>query len=581
MSVCEFFEWFANYYKGNLWHVELTLAHDLALVPCVLVGSGGTGKTLIMEGIAFTYKKEERVLVYSTLKTEADKWLYCINIKKLENEGRVDKAIEFLIDSRVKFIGIDEVLRLAPCSLQALLQLLERRTLNYGTAELKLDKVSIIGTTNPITESPDIVEPPRHLLNRFNLIPFPTQRLYFMIKWKPRRHEELIEEMEKTAPQLDREKIRKEIEDIKVSEEMEILLSSLCRVFNYCKHAYSCDRSLLGTNEGCSMCNPMYLCRFITEPISGWRIKRNAYLVAKALAYIRGKDRVTRDEVKDAILSATYYKTKINFETDAVNVFPEIQSIGFPIDQVTALQLFIDKAMTILNNTFRTLYDILTQEKAISNMLASRVELRTTLEKLKSESPILAVNTLIETALETLPLREVSEVISKLLGKIPKSDSKSSYLLGNHPYFTEEYLGSINEYITQLSELKSRKVLGKILKLAGEIKERGFSDESKMKLLTYLVTLRLISEDKYQQCKYRIREHLIKIAKEITEKDITKLVTILKSIYRDLDEEIIKEEVKSLIEDIKGVVYLSYKEKRQTQYEYRTLMDYFYGGKAR
>lgn len=345
-----FYKYFTNYYYGPRYYVEQLLAHHFASIPLCLLGDAGTGKTLLAELLHYLHDESISRIFYFKAREDIDKFLATINLRKLQEYGRVDQAIEFILPENLRVLVIDEWLRGMRETLQALLQITEEKSFNYGTAKISWKDLSIIMTANPIEKSPDIIIPPEHLLNRINNIWVPTLGLNWQILWRPLKHTEIIESAREfvreigpiTSEELDRYSAL--IKDIKVHRDLELIMKTAVRAVTFCKFSETREASTM-TEKPCDRCDFKPVCSRVVSSPSGWRLLRNTYHIAKALAFVRFRDEVIEEDVRDALFASLFYKVKLNIDLIGVH------------DEVSAMIKFID----ILVNDVKEAWEILRQ----------------------------------------------------------------------------------------------------------------------------------------------------------------------------------------------------------------------------
>jgi MoxR-like ATPase len=347
-----FYRYFTNYYYGPINYVEQLLAHHFASIPLCLLGDAGTGKTLLAELLYYLHDKNIARIFYFKAREDIDKFLATINLKKLQELGRVDRAIEFILPKSLRLLVIDEWLRGMRETLQALLQITEEKSFNYGTARISWKDLSIILTANPIEKSPDIIIPPEHLLNRINNIWIPTLGLNWQILWRPSKHTEIIENAKEfvreigpvTSEELDEYSTL--IRNVEVNRDLELIMKTAVRAVTFCKFSETREASTM-TEKPCDRCNFKPICSRVISAPSGWRLLRNTYHVAKALAFVRFRNEVTEKDVRDALFASLFYKVKLNI--DLLGVYDEVSAM---IKFVDLLMNDVIEAWEILRQTY-------------------------------------------------------------------------------------------------------------------------------------------------------------------------------------------------------------------------------------
>jgi len=348
--ILNFYEYFHRFYYGPQLYVQQLLAHHFASIPICLLGDAGTGKTLLAELLHHLHDPRITRIFYFKAREDIDKFLATINLRKLETHGRVDKAIEFILPETLRLLVIDEWLRGMRETLQALLQITEEKSFNYGAARISWKDLSIVMTANPIEKSPDILIPPEHLLNRINNVWIPTLGLHWQILWTPLKHTEIIENAIRMANEIgpitsdELDYYAEMIKKIHVPRDIEYLMKTAVRAVTYCRYSETREASTL-EEKPCDKCGFKPICAKVSSSPSGWRLLRNTYHVSKALAFVRFRNEVTIDDLRDALFASLFYKVKLNI--DLLNVH----------DEVTAMTKFVD----MLINDIKDAWEILRQ----------------------------------------------------------------------------------------------------------------------------------------------------------------------------------------------------------------------------
>ncbi len=384
--ISQFYDFFTRYYYGPTLYIEFLLAHHFATIPICLLGDAGTGKTLLAELIYVLHDPEIARIFYFKAREDLDKFLASINLRKLQELGRVDLAIEFILPENLRLLVIDEWLRGTREALQALLQITEEKSFNYGVARIDWRNLSIVMTANPIEKSPDIIVPPEHLLNRINNVWIPTLGLNWQILWNPKKHEEIIEEAKAHATEIGRidsselERHSEAIRRVEIPRDLEVLLKTAVRAVTYCRFSATREASTL-LERPCDKCGYKPICAKVQCSPSGWRLLRNSYHVAKALAYVRMKSTIDENDIKDALFATLLYKVRLNNELLSA------------YDDITAMIKFIDELLSDVRDSWEVLkdcYKASNYEDALNRYIEAltySTNLPEELNKLLSEKP--------------------------------------------------------------------------------------------------------------------------------------------------------------------------------------------------
>jgi len=150
-----------------------------------------------------------------------------------------------------------------------------------------------------------------------------------------------------------------EIKRIEFPKDLEILLKTAVRAVTYCRFSATREASTL-TEKPCDKCGYKPVCAKVQSAPSGWRLLRNSYHVAKALAYVRMKSAVDEQDVKDALFATLLYKVKLNNEL--LDCY----------DDVTAMLKFIDELLSDVRESWdllKSVYSAWSYSEALSKYI--------------------------------------------------------------------------------------------------------------------------------------------------------------------------------------------------------------------
>ncbi len=140
-------------------------------------------------------------------------------------------------------------------------------------------------------------------------------------------------------------------------------MKTAVRAVTYCKFSETREASTM-SEKPCNKCNFKPVCSRVISSPSGWRLLRNTYHVAKALAFVRFREEVTEKDVRDALFASLFYKVKLN--TDLLGVHDEVSAM---IKFVDVLFNDVTEAWEIL----RQVYDANTYDEAYEKYISTLI----------------------------------------------------------------------------------------------------------------------------------------------------------------------------------------------------------------
>ncbi len=296
---------------GNRENNELMFAACINPQPTnvIIIGSPGTSKTtsvnIIARLLGQTFSK-----VQATPNLDINKVLGPIDLKKLV----VDKAevVNWSEWTHAYFKFIDEFNRLTPESAVSLMEILDtsrgKRSLHINQHEAPtLPPGPLFATMNNPDSGTNEVFPP--MLDRFDMC---------IVMKHPHAHDLLrigSGELSKyAAPQAmakaQFESLKKEVGHIKVPPAVLRYVSMAVRDLSYCNYG-EMETKTAAAAEHCARS-----CRFCPKidhraPASP-RVLLSIVSMAKALAYVRGKDEITFEEIRSLVAAAIRHRIRLN-----------------------------------------------------------------------------------------------------------------------------------------------------------------------------------------------------------------------------------------------------------------------------
>ncbi|RLE53164.1 MAG: hypothetical protein DRJ30_07105, partial [Candidatus Methanomethylicota archaeon] len=284
------------------------------------LGFRGSGKTHLMECLLKTIDPNVRAIAQGYLSAELEDIFARPDIAKLI-QGEEKVVFKKMVKARVK--AFDEIQRLGPSALSTLFRLLTSGTVLYMDQEAGVKEFWVISTANPTEVGEDQlnVAIPEPLWDRFEAVLWvPIPKLHHLLQINGK-----IEELKEAIPIIWKEedllKLWKEVKNVELGVENELIITLMLRILGFCKYAQDYDGSSLTEEqkrEFCSKCGSHYLCSQILRPPSV-RAKMAWIKMAKGLAYLRGRDKVEIKDLEDSFPVVFYKRIKLMDEDQIPN----------------------------------------------------------------------------------------------------------------------------------------------------------------------------------------------------------------------------------------------------------------------
>jgi len=294
------------------YYLEATLACFASRANLCLLGFRGSGKTHLMECLMKTVDSSITAIQQGYLSAELEDVFARPDIAKLV-QGQEEVVFKKMVYARIK--GFDEIQRLGVGALSAMFRLLTTGTVMYLDKEEGVKEFWVIATANPTEYSNDVmnIRLPEPLWDRFDgVLWVPIAKLKYLRKINGK-----IERLKEALPIIWREedllRLWKEVDEVKVSEELELIITLMNRILGYCKYAQDNDASSLTEElkrELCGKCSKAYTCSLIARPPSV-RAKLSLIRIAKGFAYLRCSNEVSLDDVEKAFPLVYWKRIKL------------------------------------------------------------------------------------------------------------------------------------------------------------------------------------------------------------------------------------------------------------------------------
>jgi len=310
------------------YYIDITLSAFASRSKICLLGFRGSGKTHLMECLLKSIDPKISAIAQGYLSAELEDIFARPDVSKLiKGEERV--VFKKMVKARVK--AFDEIQRLGPSALSTLFRLLTTGTVLYMDKEEGVKEFWVIATANPteIAEDQLNVAIPEPLWDRFDATLWvPIPKLHYLIEINGK-----IEDLKEAIPIIWREEdllsLWREVKNVKLEPELELLITIMLRILGFCKYAQDFDGSSLTEEqkrELCSKCGNHYLCSLILRPPSV-RAKMSWIRMAKGLAYLRGRDHVEIKDLEDVFPVVFYKRIKLMDEDQIPNKLEALKSL--------------------------------------------------------------------------------------------------------------------------------------------------------------------------------------------------------------------------------------------------------------
>jgi len=282
-------------------YVDSILASFASKAHMCLLGFRGSGKTHVMECLTKMIDKQCVSIQQGYLSAELEDVFARPDIPSLM-KGEEKVVWKNMVTARVK--AFDEIQRLGVGALSAMFRLMTTGTVMYLDQELGVKDFWVIATANPTELSEDTlnVRLPEPLWDRFyGVLWIPIAPLKYQIRINGR-----IERAKEALPVVWKEKdlleLWKTVENVKISEEIEYVITLINRILGFCQYAQNYDASSLTEmqkRELCSKCVQSYICSRIARP-SSVRAKLALCRLSRGFAFLRGAKEVELIDVEKA-----------------------------------------------------------------------------------------------------------------------------------------------------------------------------------------------------------------------------------------------------------------------------------------
>jgi len=309
-------------------YIDITLSAFASKSNICLFGFRGSGKTHLMECLLKTIDPNVTAIAQGYLSAELEDIFARPDVSKLlQGEERV--IFKKMVKARVK--AFDEIQRLGPGALSTLFRLLTTGTVLYMDQEEGVKEFFVIATANPTEVGEDQlnIPIPEPLWDRFDgILWVPIPKLHHLLKINGK-----IENLKEAIPIIWREedllRLWKEVKSVKLSDELELLITIMLRILGFCRYAQDYDASSLTEEqkrELCGKCGSHYLCSMILRPPSV-RAKMAWIRLAKGLAYLRGRDHVEIKDLEDVFPVVFFKRIKLMDEDQIPNKFNALREL--------------------------------------------------------------------------------------------------------------------------------------------------------------------------------------------------------------------------------------------------------------
>ncbi len=290
-----------QYFKGEDEIIDMFLAGIFSESKILLHASPGKGKSLLAETTAELCNTSYARVQGSSGLTES-KLLARYDIAKLM-KGEEEVNWRKFVSAHIKLL--DEVNRCHPVILSSIFTMLQEKMAIYGDERYEVPDYAFIATMNPADGGTYTLSPP--LVDRFDFC-LRLSSVTFYDKITMLNGGRI--DVDPVLKEGDLEKIWADVKKVEVPMDIKVLLAGYVRDLQLCVHG---EKEFLTNFPSC--CTECRFNNWICSDIDNrYPISERAYLsslkVAKALAYLGGRDEIGKDDAiavfKTALLHRLY-----------------------------------------------------------------------------------------------------------------------------------------------------------------------------------------------------------------------------------------------------------------------------------
>jgi len=311
-----------KYFFHNNFYINALLSCFASRCPLLLLGYRGSGKSFLMELLLSTIDPAIVHHQQGYLNAEFE--------DVLARPSLPDFKVIFKKCALAHCRGWDEIQRLHPSTLSALLKLLSSGEVHYLDEVLKVEPHFEIFTANPWDMSFDAlsVSLPEPLTDRMECLWVPTPTFKDLMRISQKSNMEDLE-----IPLLwslkDLRILWSACGEIHLSKQMEQFISIAVRILSYCTFAQGNDGASLGPERKkvlCGSCNSSYLCSQTLRPPSV-RALESLIRLSKGWALLRGSNKVELADLANAWPLTLWNRLRFMDESSINNRLEKLNSL--------------------------------------------------------------------------------------------------------------------------------------------------------------------------------------------------------------------------------------------------------------